>query len=438
MKHISRILIVLFSFIISGNVYAECQKTVLKDLKIDGIPVGKSSIVNSSGTEYKITVKENVKTVRIDASTDYAFVDGYGPRTVSTNETVQIRVNGAPECGITRYYLSFVKESETTTTQKSTTTNTTTTTSTSTTSTTTTTTTTTTRRVEQEDESQTAEVKVKLKSLSIEGYPLNYNPTNDKYIIEVASDVSSLNIIPEKENESDNVVISENANNLPEGTSIVTVTVTNQEGNSNVYEITVIKKSDESRNNYLSQLAISGYSIPFDPETTEYYLTIKDETSLNISAIPQADTSSVSISNNSNLVNGSKIIITVKAENGSQREYTINIRKNEFDIMTIIKDYWQILLVGLLVIIIIIILVIMLIKSKKKKKKESVTPEEINVPENTSVVSNTVDASPNVSVPQNINPTPVQPPIGDLEIITPNVNEENKEDNTSNTEVFKL
>lgn len=450
MKLVNKMIVLLLSVILFTNVYAKCAN--LKDIKIDGVPIGKNSIANTDGTKFRITIKANTTTVKIDAETDYAFVEGYGPRTVSTNEEVQIRVNGAPECGITRYYFNFVKEESTTTTQKTTTASDTNPTTSSTTSSTTTTTTTT-KKVEQTEEEPTLESPVRLKSLSVDNYPIDFDAETTKYIIEVPDDVVAIKINAEKENETDTIVISENSNNLIEGVNLVTVIVTNEEGNSVTYELTVIKASLASDNNFLSQLNIEGYSVPFDSATNRYDLTIKSESSLIINAIPQDSNASIEIEGNNNLKDGSAIIINVIAENGSAREYIINIHKKESDIMAIIEDYWQFILIGAVGIIILIVLIILLINGKKKKKREeTLGPDTIDNNQLYQTVSNTVDASPNqYQFPldnQNTvtNPIPQKSPdtveenkpVEELEIVTPSLITEEKPDDLSKTEVFKL
>lgn len=443
-----KMLVLLLIMALNINVYAECKKDVLKNIKIDGVPVGKNAIANSNGTEYNITIKDTVSTVKIDAETDYVFMDGYGPRTVSTNETVKIKVNGAPECGVTTYYFNFIKDSKTTTTQKKEEKSDA---GTTTTSTTTTTTTTTTKKVEPiKEELPSTDLKVKLKSLSVEGYTIPFTPENTKYLLQVDNTVTSLDIKVEKDNEEDSVVISENSKNLVEGTNIINISVVNKDGESIIYELTVERDLDLSNNNFLSELIIEGYTIPFDPSVETYNLTIKDEQSLVINPVLQDDTATASIENNSSLIDGSVIKINIVAANGEGRTYSIYIHKNKTGIMAIISDYWQYILIGVVGLIVLIVLIVLLIKGKKKKNTD-IAPETIenNIP-NSSVITNTIDASPNQMLENQAikaSPTiePVQPavtnnnqiPVEGLEIVKPQSGASEEKD-LSKTEVFKL
>lgn len=432
-------LILIFTAILfNNNVYAKCAD--IKNVKIDGVPVGKSAIINSDGTKYRIVIKDNTSTVKIDAETDYAFVSGYEPRTVSTNEEVQIRVNGAPDCGITRYYFSFVKESQTTTTKPTTAPTTKTTTST------TSTTTTTTKKVEPIAPTPVVEEqKVKLKTFVIEGYPINFSPDITSYYIEVPNDVTEIKINAETDNPEDSILISENSKNLIEGTNTVTISVTNKDGESTIYELAVKRETSLSNNNYLSQLTIEGYSIPFAPDTYKYDLTIKEEQELTIIPVAQDENAAISITGNSSLVNGSTIKVIVTAENGEQREYTIIIHKVESIVMSILKDYWQYILIGMVGLIVLIVLIVLLIKGKKKKSS-SMEPETIENNIASSTVVTPINASPSqTSLPvdnketlpetqeQNLQ-VDNQIPVEGLEIVTPQVDN----GDLSKTEVFKL
>ncbi len=82
----------------------------------------------------------------------------------------------------------------------------------------------------------------------------------------------------------------------------------------------------KSTNNYLKSLEIEGHSIEFDKDQKTYNINIaKGTTKLNITAIAEDEKAKVTISGNTKLGEGKNVItVTVTAENGSKRVYTIN------------------------------------------------------------------------------------------------------------------
>lgn len=84
-------------------------------------------------------------------------------------------------------------------------------------------------------------------------------------------------------------------------------------------------------NVYLSTLQVNkeGLTPNFNKFKTSYAITVgEDVSSLNVTATPEVATSKVSVSGNTDLKNGdNKIYVTVTAENGSKRVYTITVTK---------------------------------------------------------------------------------------------------------------
>ena len=96
------------------------------------------------------------------------------------------------------------------------------------------------------------------------------------------------------------------------------------------------KKSDDKS---LKSLVIEGVELApaFDPEITDYGVTVnKDVEKLDIKAEASSDKSKVEISGNEKLQNGDNIIkITVTAEDGTTRIYTINTNRKGDDVVTL-------------------------------------------------------------------------------------------------------
>lgn len=105
---------------------------------------------------------------------------------------------------------------------------------------------------------------------------------------------------------------------------------------SEPYSLRVTASADASDNADISTLRVSpGTLIPdFDPEVTEYEVTVSDETErLIVSAVPQDLNASVSVAGNAGLITGeNNVSITVTAENGDTKTYhilTIRAEKGE-------------------------------------------------------------------------------------------------------------
>lgn len=100
---------------------------------------------------------------------------------------------------------------------------------------------------------------------------------------------------------------------------------TNNGNNNNKQD----KEKTKSSNALLASLTIDNYKIDFSSSITDYYITLKnDEKSLAIDATTQDSLATFTISNNNNFTDGqNKIVITVKAEDGTIKEYKINVTK---------------------------------------------------------------------------------------------------------------
>ena len=94
-------------------------------------------------------------------------------------------------------------------------------------------------------------------------------------------------------------------------------------------------KEEKSTNKLLKSLKIEEANLnpEFDKDVTNYTLKIgKDVNSLKIEAVAEDDKSQVSISGNEDLKNGENTVkITVTAEDGTIRTYTITVTKDEKD-----------------------------------------------------------------------------------------------------------
>ena len=195
-----------------------------------------------------------------------------------------------------------------------------------------------------------------LKKLSVSKGSLD--PTFDKdkttYTLNVDNDVTSIDVEALPNDEKASVSILGNTN-LKEGMNTITVKVTAENESVKTYTINVNRKKsgnkpaeetvNKSSNNLLKSLLVGDGTLKpsFDPNTTEYAITVgNDVNNLDLKAYAQDSKAKVSISGNENLkVGKNTITITVTAENGAQRIYTVNVTKidkegdNKLDDITI-------------------------------------------------------------------------------------------------------
>lgn len=91
------------------------------------------------------------------------------------------------------------------------------------------------------------------------------------------------------------------------------------------------KEDEKSANKALKELSVEGYELSpeFNPETTKYSLTLKDtDKILQIKATPADEKSTYTIDGNEDFKVGNNIVkITVTAEDGTARIYTITVSK---------------------------------------------------------------------------------------------------------------
>ena len=96
---------------------------------------------------------------------------------------------------------------------------------------------------------------------------------------------------------------------------------------------TIDINKEYSSDNYLSSLKIEGYDIDFDKEKQEYSLDVdEDVSSINITATASDKNANVIGTGNIKLTDGiNNIKITVVAENGNERVYTVTVNVKDTD-----------------------------------------------------------------------------------------------------------
>lgn len=88
-------------------------------------------------------------------------------------------------------------------------------------------------------------------------------------------------------------------------------------------------------NTKLKSLTLSSGTINFSGDTYNYSIEVESTiNSINVTAIPEDESSKVEVSNNTNIVDGSVISIVVTGSDGSTSEYKINVKKEEVVILS--------------------------------------------------------------------------------------------------------
>ena len=86
---------------------------------------------------------------------------------------------------------------------------------------------------------------------------------------------------------------------------------------------------DKTKDATLSKLELGNYNLNFDPKTLEYTITVDSSVdSISVSATPTVEGAVVAVSNNTNIKNGTKIIVAVTAlDKETKQLYSITVNK---------------------------------------------------------------------------------------------------------------
>lgn len=239
----------------------------------------------------------------------------------------------------------------------------------------------TTEKPEEKEEEPEKSNNKELKSLTVEGYMLTPEFSNDvtDYSLTINDDVDSLEITAEPADEKAEVEIIGNSNLLI-GDNTIQVKVTAEDGTIRTYRINVTKGSQVEFG--LTSLTIEGYALTpeFDENTYEYTLEINDPsvTSLNINTEPSEENATVEITGNTNLQVGRNIItILVKSEDETENAtYQVIVNINEVVETQIIpgiddEDLFMYAGIGIGVLVVLIIIIILVVRHRRKNNDDN-------------------------------------------------------------------
>ena len=174
----------------------------------------------------------------------------------------------------------------------------------------------------------------KLKSLTISNHSFSFDLATTSYNVTLASNVSVFSITGVVNNAKSSISYSPSQNvNLNYGqTGTINVTVTAENGSQTVYRVSATRRDDRSANNDLKELSVSDTNIKFNGSLS-YTSTVENNVeSVNISATASDSKSTVSSTGKMNLKVGNNTYrVTVTAENGSQKIYTITVIRKAKD-----------------------------------------------------------------------------------------------------------
>ncbi|HOO68041.1 MAG TPA: cadherin-like beta sandwich domain-containing protein [Bacilli bacterium] len=320
----------------TGNIIQEKHLIVVSGLTEESTNNKLSSLSLSYGNiefksninKYTISIPNSVNSITISAKlqdSSASFVSGYGPRTVSIKVgTSSIYVKVKAEDGSINVYTIGVIRSDGT-----------------------------------DSDNLLSDIELSVGNIE-------FDPIITIYNFSVSSEIDNIEVLPITDSTLATYTVSDTALEL--GENKITIIVTAENGSEKVYELIVTREEYISQNNYLSDLIVENYNINFLKTTDEYELTIKSETSLNITASPEKSSSAVSVSGNKNLKDGSIITITVVDKDGLTREYVINIKKNILYSLT----YNDLIIFGEFLLIFILLIIFIKIKKKNKKNKKEI------------------------------------------------------------------
>lgn len=172
-----------------------------------------------------------------------------------------------------------------------------------------------------------------LSSLSVSSGGISFNKNTTSYNVSVGSDITSVSIsaIPE---DSGAKVSGTGSKSLNYGSNKFNITVTAPSGASKTYTVNVNRKDNRSSNNNLSSLNVNGGDLKpgFSKNTTSYTLDVPYSISdLAVNAKAEDSKSKVTVTGNNNLIaeETNQVTITVTAEDGSKKTYTISVTRGK-------------------------------------------------------------------------------------------------------------
>ncbi len=285
---------------------AKSSDNKLKSLGVTGYTLSPS--FNANTTSYTVTIPRDVTqvTVTAEANDSKATVTGKGTVNI-TGETTTATVKVTAENGSSKNYTISIK-----------------------------------KQAAPSDPTPSLSSDNKLKSLGVTGYTLSpsFDPSTNSYTVTIPRDVTQVTVTAEANDSKATVTGTGSVAISGESTSAI-VKVVAENGSANNYTITIKKEAAKEEEKpvettkgsdaTLKSLDVSGYTLSpaFSSATTSYSMKVGNGiTGLKVTAIPTDSNAKASVSGNSKWVVGNNVItITVTAEDGTTKQYTVNVTR---------------------------------------------------------------------------------------------------------------
>jgi len=271
----------------SSSAYIDVKSNVvtLKSLKIDGVNVDK---FNKNVTNYDINTTKSKVAILATATSNGASVTGDGNKNL--------------DCGNNSFIIKVVSETNKT---KNYTLNI----------------------------NRVCDKNVYLKDIRLSSGALEPEFKKDvtSYTVKVDKKVEKISVTGVKEVESQKITGNVTDKELVYGDNKINITVTSQTGEKQVYTVNVVREDNRDTNAFLSSLSLSSGNIDFDKNTFEYETAVLFDTeNIEVLAIPEVESSKVTITGNKDLQVGENIILVkVKSEKDDEKTYTIKVKRLE-------------------------------------------------------------------------------------------------------------
>ena len=162
-----------------------------------------------------------------------------------------------------------------------------------------------------------------------------FNPIKTAYTLTVDNEISSV-VVAATPNSSTTKIFGASSYSkthaLNTGDNQISIVTTAQNGATETYTVMITRRKNSNTN--LSTLSVAGQTLDpsFNKEVVEYTINVGPQVKeLDITAIPEASTSTYQITGNSNFKNGeNEVKITVTAEDGSKKTYTITVNRQGY------------------------------------------------------------------------------------------------------------
>lgn len=186
-----------------------------------------------------------------------------------------------------------------------------------------------------------------LKSLTIEGYTINFYKEQLTYEIVIDKTVNKIDI--KYETESDKATVNVRNNDPISIINPIIITVTAEDGSIKDYTINLTYKA-LSNNINIKNITIENYNLDFDNNKQNYDVVVNQDTnSLNFNIELEDENATYEINDNSDLVNGSIVTVKVIAEDLTEKTFYFNIIKETVVVPKKKSSFLTILLILLII-----------------------------------------------------------------------------------------